>query len=1595
MKKIMTKTLSVMLCIAFSGLQMSIAGGLTGGNFAGADVLSGSKIQGHTAGLDAVTVKSAKEVDLHFGGNTRIDWAKLNVSKNEILNFKNGNFGVLNNVVGTSISKVAGTITAQNGKVIISNPNGILFQGGKFESLGGLVLTTKNLVDATGLKDSDFAGNYTNTAYLNGIDLSAVGSQEAGVFGVVALANDGDVKTNIISPEFNIISNGAMIDGAVIASPNAGGVVLVTADGANFVSNMSKTLSADDGSSKTIQFEKTYNVAMANSAITTQGGQVEFVSGSSTLIDNPSVEGDLKLTSPGFNKVRNGGIIRGNVDLTSKQAHSYLNEIDGTPSGAGRIIITGNLTENNKTGAYINGVDINGDSDITANHFDIKNSSLYGNLTLTDTAYNDNTKVFLTNDTIGRTLNVNSKDRAEFKDVTVLGTSDVKMGSLILNHVSFMGKSDIVTNGYTRVYGNSYFGNDLSVTASEVNLGFYTENGYNTQGTMTVLGDFVANSTLHIGFSDIINANNITLNSTNGSILNSHSANWGDGELHANGVLTINANNGSVISLNGDVVSGRTTSDYYDVMTLKEVSDLDDVSQLKESVNSFKDNNVGRIYVSADSANVSADGRVLMSLDVANDAQIKTNGNSSGYVNGVKTGGSRGYVSLSGNVGGNLTASSDKSFVRVGAAKVNSANDVTEVGGNVDISGTGIVFRNANVAGNFKAKDTKFDDLEVSVFNSNIKGNIDIVAEDEIILSNVKGQDADKTVELTANKNYVWLENVELNDTTVNTPISFTRISGNSKINGDLNIDANQITFGRYDANAVLSDGQKLVVDGDINAKANHTIAYSSDITADNMTFTSLSSSLVQANTDNIKGSLTTDSLTINAQYGGAVALDASSKNSASADAYPTYYESVIAPDFVPNGKGAAEFGSINVNTKTAGATLKINDGAGIANIKVDDNVNNVVVTNNGANNIMDLKLTAKNADVKVSDLTAMKDTAESAANGTMDHTGNIVIDTENGSVTIGNVLAQTDLIVLAENGTITQTGKLAADYDSTNNIAHENGVGSLILKADHDLGIDTTAYGALTGANIELSVNTGDIVTSHLEAVGFEYNPTTDKDATADGLTKGDIIVTTGNGKVELSDVHGTHDVIINSTKSVTLNDVVADANVGAGKETEQNGRGQLIVNAKDDVVGTKIGGGNVIITTDKDITVSDVVSHRNFPVDDGRTPVAKTGATANNENVGGNIILTSNQGNITAGDVKGATNVEIYAENGGLTQTGDLLADYNHPNNGHDTMVGDDNFDNGIGQLIIKTKDSIDIGGDKGTVRGGDIIVTSTNGDVTADGLTVIGNEPKSDDNFLSNNNGDIIITADGNATVTNSTALRDVTITATNGDATVKNVVADSDNNTQGSLNIHAGGNADVNNATGSEIEIIADNGNVIVHEVHANGGDDSTNRGNGDNDKNNPDAEALDGNGNFIGTGDLKISAENGDVYMDSTVDAIHDVVVNLGDNSELHLSDVSTIKGNPNYPADSDRDTYGDFIINGGRIVIDPTIPTIDNEAERTMNNLIQNGVDTTIAQSFTPIAFAADDDDDDNIGAKRIAKVVFKTPETGVVTITDVLKKMK
>ena len=286
MKKMMTKVLSVMFSVSFLSLQMSFADVLQTGMFANKDVLTGAQIKGHTAGLTKIdTNATLNEATLHFNNNTRIDWNKFNVYKDQTLTFKNGNFGVLNNVVGTSISKFAGTIKADNGKIVISNPNGILFEGGKFESMGGLVLTTKDLTSISVDNTTDFNNlDISNAAYGDGI-------------AIVAVTN----SSNINAADINIVSKGIYVDSSTLTAKDAKGIVLTTTDGSTFIASKTVSMKADDGSVKNIKFSsKTIPSEIANSAITSKNGEVRFVSDRSVMIENSTIDANLNIDAKSF-----------------------------------------------------------------------------------------------------------------------------------------------------------------------------------------------------------------------------------------------------------------------------------------------------------------------------------------------------------------------------------------------------------------------------------------------------------------------------------------------------------------------------------------------------------------------------------------------------------------------------------------------------------------------------------------------------------------------------------------------------------------------------------------------------------------------------------------------------------------------------------------------------------------------------------------------------------------------------------------------------------------------------------------------------------------------------------------------------------------------------------------------------------------------------------------------------------------------------------------------------------------------------------------------------------------------------------------------
>ena len=145
MKSLKRKFSALALTALFASMQVSYAAidtGLGVGN-------GGAVINNTTGGF--VDIKTGNgSADLNFNGNTHVNWDSLNVNKGESLNFNavggSNNLTILN-TVNQGMSKIYGQINSNSGigKLIISNPNGMLFDGAKFTTAGDLQLTTKDL----------------------------------------------------------------------------------------------------------------------------------------------------------------------------------------------------------------------------------------------------------------------------------------------------------------------------------------------------------------------------------------------------------------------------------------------------------------------------------------------------------------------------------------------------------------------------------------------------------------------------------------------------------------------------------------------------------------------------------------------------------------------------------------------------------------------------------------------------------------------------------------------------------------------------------------------------------------------------------------------------------------------------------------------------------------------------------------------------------------------------------------------------------------------------------------------------------------------------------------------------------------------------------------------------------------------------------------------------------------------------------------------------------------------------------------------------------------------------------------------------------
>ena len=332
MKKIHKKVTALVLSTVFATMQISAAASIDTGL---GQNLGGAVIKDATDGLTGVT-KGAGTADLNFNANTHVKWDTLNVGKNETLNFNavNGanNLTILN-TVDRGMSRFAGSVNANSGigKLIISNPNGMLFDGSTFTTAGDLMITTKDMSNLS-------VDEITNAKYLQLYDadgkLIPVQANNAkfivnGEYVIQAPYVDLN-KTTVKADVFKIVTaNGAdyaAVDGAQVPANNKGVTFLraVQIDGDVYITNPEGALAITNGGTINgdLNVETKGNTFVnyhrtADERLAVKGDANVKSSGQWSFVRNTDIDGNLTMSNDGgFVDVGNANI-KGDANLTT------------------------------------------------------------------------------------------------------------------------------------------------------------------------------------------------------------------------------------------------------------------------------------------------------------------------------------------------------------------------------------------------------------------------------------------------------------------------------------------------------------------------------------------------------------------------------------------------------------------------------------------------------------------------------------------------------------------------------------------------------------------------------------------------------------------------------------------------------------------------------------------------------------------------------------------------------------------------------------------------------------------------------------------------------------------------------------------------------------------------------------------------------------------------------------------------------------------------------------------------------------------------------------------------------------------------------
>ncbi len=372
MRNFAKKLSAIALCTMFATMQISFAAmdtGLGGG-------IGGAVIDSTQGGFAGMNGAGTGNVDLNFNGNAHVNWGSLNINNGESLNFNavNGaNDLTVVNTVNGGMSQIYGNINANDGiaKLIISNPNGMLFDGAKFTTAGDLMLTTQAL----------------GVNYVNGqLDISKL--NQAAINGVTIQNSDFSVggEFNILSPSVNAIKS-------IITAEQ--GFKLVTRNGQDYL------VAPADG-------QKIANAGVKLETVSVNG-DVYILSGEDIVkvVNGGTINGDLTIDSQ--------GVIALNYSNPDKNVFEVKGNLDAKTTGsASTNIIDAESGNNLGSMVYLANAKVDGDVKLAnaGGVMEVGNLTTGGNVSLkTTTGVNDHIKHYVHlvgKNNIGGNLNIDS-----------------------------------------------------------------------------------------------------------------------------------------------------------------------------------------------------------------------------------------------------------------------------------------------------------------------------------------------------------------------------------------------------------------------------------------------------------------------------------------------------------------------------------------------------------------------------------------------------------------------------------------------------------------------------------------------------------------------------------------------------------------------------------------------------------------------------------------------------------------------------------------------------------------------------------------------------------------------------------------------------------------------------------------------------------------------------------------------------------------------------------------------------------------------------------------------------------------------------------